>query len=243
MANKDDPKQINWAAAVIKWLLLHAVSQTHLCRSSAEARRVLQGIHFNCIWTASKVELTILFPTLLAKKHWTVPQAVILGRGMVIHRYSSCLHLPSWKVHSGETSLAYGREAGSCSSGQKIPQQWHLVAAPLVFNQGCTAETRSNYCWPCAYLIDEMSWQTPCGKVQQKAFQAVHFSSQVRADAWQGQMWRTAYRERAHTVTALEMYSLNSRNLSSQTTANAPTSLHCPGVQCLVLSTGTVQNV
>lgn len=32
------------------------------------------------------MELTILFPTLLAKKHQPVPQTVILSRDTVIHR-------------------------------------------------------------------------------------------------------------------------------------------------------------
>lgn len=67
------------------------------------------------------MELTILFATLLAKKHLPVPQTVILGRGMVIHRHSSWLHLPSWQVHSGETFLAYGREAGSWWEAAFVP--------------------------------------------------------------------------------------------------------------------------
>lgn len=32
-----------------------------------------------------------------------------------------------------------------------------------------------------------MSWQTPLGKLQQKAFQIIHFISQVGADAREGQ--------------------------------------------------------
>lgn len=113
------------------------------------------------------------------------------------------------------------------------------MAVLLFFKQPHTVEIR-DYRWMCAYLVDDMRWQTPLGKLQQKAFQVVHFISQVGADAWEGQMWRTAYTESAHATTALQMHSFNFRSLNSQTTANAPTSLHSPGMQCPVISTGTV---
>lgn len=45
-------------------------------------------LHLNC-FKEENAARTILFPTLLAKKHWSVPQTVILGRGTVIHIHFS----------------------------------------------------------------------------------------------------------------------------------------------------------